>query len=152
MGITKKKAFDEDVNFIAEIYKALGHPARLQILNVLMENNSCTCGEIVQNVPLAQSTISKHLIELKKANLISEYFEGKKTIFTLKKDGLTKGEDHLIKFIAYCKYKNAFATKKEKKFEAPSDKTIKLKPKNRTANPNLRKYNYIFEHKKVAQV
>jgi ArsR family transcriptional regulator, arsenate/arsenite/antimonite-responsive transcriptional repressor len=51
--------------------KALGHPARVVILKLIAEKGECTCGELVEQLPLAQSTVSQHLAELKKARLIS---------------------------------------------------------------------------------
>ena len=70
MGVTKHLGFDIETNKIGKICKALGHPTRIQIMTLLWKRNNRTCGEIVELIPLAQSTISKHLLELKKANLV----------------------------------------------------------------------------------
>ncbi len=70
MGITKTIGFTDETNEMAEILKALGHPARLEIVKFLMTSSSCICGDIVDVLPLAQSTVSKHLSELKKVGII----------------------------------------------------------------------------------
>ena len=70
MGITKTTGFTAETNEMAEILKALGHPARLEIVKFLMTSSSCICGDIVEVLPLAQSTVSKHLSELKKVGII----------------------------------------------------------------------------------
>jgi ArsR family transcriptional regulator, arsenate/arsenite/antimonite-responsive transcriptional repressor len=70
MGITKTNGFHPETNEMAVLLKALGHPARLEIVRYLIKNQSCICGDIVLALPLAQSTISKHLSELKNAGLI----------------------------------------------------------------------------------
>lgn len=70
MGITKTTGFSAETNEMAEILKALGHPARLEIVKILMKSSTCICGDIVEVLPLAQSTVSKHLSELKKVGII----------------------------------------------------------------------------------
>jgi len=82
MGITKQLNFDIETKEIGKICKALGHPVRIQIMTLLWKRDNRTCGEIVELIPLAQSTISKHLLELKKANLVNIKTDGKKS-FTL---------------------------------------------------------------------
>lgn len=70
MAIAKKRAFqDEDVK-VADFAKSISHPARIQILKYLASNKSCSCGELVSYLPLSQSTVSQHLLELKKVGLI----------------------------------------------------------------------------------
>ena len=77
MGITKKENFDTATIHLAEIAKALGHPARIAILRYLLEtNNTCVCGDIVAALPLAQSTVSQHLKELKKVGLLQGNVDG----------------------------------------------------------------------------
>ncbi|MEM9215030.1 MAG: metalloregulator ArsR/SmtB family transcription factor [Cyanobacteria bacterium P01_F01_bin.150] len=63
-------------NEIASLCKALGHPARVQILKILIARQSCICGEIVDVMPLAQSTVSEHLRILKKAGLVQGDVDG----------------------------------------------------------------------------
>jgi DNA-binding transcriptional ArsR family regulator len=76
MGATKTEHFTNKQNSIATIAKALGHPARVAILEYLMKVDSCICGDIVNELPLAQPTISQHLKELKNAGLIKGNIEG----------------------------------------------------------------------------
>jgi DNA-binding transcriptional ArsR family regulator len=61
---------------MARIYKALAHPARIAILQFLIKSKSCFCGDIVEELPLSQSTVSQHLAELKKAGLIKGTIDG----------------------------------------------------------------------------
>jgi len=68
---------------LSEIAKSLAHPARVRILNILFENNVCITGDIVDQLPLSQSTVSQHLIELKKVGLIKGEIEGLKTCYCL---------------------------------------------------------------------
>jgi DNA-binding transcriptional ArsR family regulator len=76
MGATKSEFFTAEQNKLAEIAKALGHPARIAILDHLMKVNACICGDIVEELPLSQPTISQHLKELKNAGLIQGNVEG----------------------------------------------------------------------------
>ncbi|MGA6119512.1 ArsR/SmtB family transcription factor [Sphingobacterium anhuiense] len=76
MGATKTVHFTEQQNHIANITKALGHPARIAIIEYLLKVNTCICSDIVDELPLAQSTISQHLKELKNAGLIKGNIEG----------------------------------------------------------------------------
>ncbi|MBX9852259.1 MAG: metalloregulator ArsR/SmtB family transcription factor [Cytophagaceae bacterium] len=76
MGVTKKDNFNHTQNTIAQLAKAIGHPARIAILELLIKKNSCICGDIVDQLPLAQATISQHLRELKEAGLIKGQIEG----------------------------------------------------------------------------
>jgi len=76
MGISKTECFSKEQNEIATIAKALGHPARIAIMEYLMHADSCICGDIVDKLPLAQPTISQHLKELKNAGLIKGSIEG----------------------------------------------------------------------------
>lgn len=76
MGVTKTELFSQNQNGIALILKAMGHPARIAILEHLLKVNSCICGEIVTELPLSQPTISQHLKELKSAGIIQGKIEG----------------------------------------------------------------------------
>lgn len=76
MGTTKTEYFTDKQNQIATIAKALGHPARIAIIEYLLKVNQCICGDIVNELPLAQPTISQHLKELKSAGLIKGTIEG----------------------------------------------------------------------------
>jgi DNA-binding transcriptional ArsR family regulator len=76
MGATKTDHFTEKQNQIAIIAKALGHPARIAIIDYLLKVDTCICGDIVNEIPLAQPTISQHLKELKNAGLIKGNIAG----------------------------------------------------------------------------
>ncbi len=76
MGATKTEHFTDTQNQIATLAKALGHPARVAILDYLLTVDTCICGDIVNELPLAQPTISQHLRELKNAGLIKGNVEG----------------------------------------------------------------------------
>lgn len=76
MGLTKSEIFTEEQNSIAQIAKVLGHPARIAILQYLIKSKSCICGDLVEEIGLAQPTISQHLKELKKVKLIKGTIEG----------------------------------------------------------------------------
>lgn len=76
MGASKTENFSKKQNQIAVMAKALGHPARIAILEFLMKVDTCICGDIVNELPLAQPTVSQHLKELKNAGLIKGNVEG----------------------------------------------------------------------------
>ena len=76
MGATKTEDFTKTQNELATIAKALGHPARISIIQFLVKTQSCVCGDIVEELPLSQSTVSQHLKELKNAGLIKGDIEG----------------------------------------------------------------------------
>lgn len=75
--------YPDDLLQLAEIAKALAHPGRLRILQILAEGKTCICGQIVQAMPLAQATVSQHLKELKRVGLIRGQVEGPKTCYCL---------------------------------------------------------------------
>lgn len=76
MGLTKSEIFTDQQNTIAQIAKVLGHPARIAILQHLFKMNSCICGDLVEEIGLAQPTISQHLKELKNLGIIKGSIEG----------------------------------------------------------------------------
>jgi predicted transcriptional regulator len=83
MGTTKTNQFTADQNRKAELYKALGHPARVAIIEFIIQQNSCVCGDIVDELPLSQSTISQHLKELKSVGIIKGDISGVKTCYCI---------------------------------------------------------------------
>jgi len=83
MAIHKKDAFTQKEQDLAEFAKALAHPARIAILKVLAQRTECICGEIVEILPLAQSTVSQHLKELKNAGLISGTVDGPRSCYCI---------------------------------------------------------------------
>ena len=86
MGIVKKEGFDKHTLELSSLAKALGHPARMAIIKYMIENPSCICNDIVDELPLAQSTISKHLTELKSVGLIKGEIEGSKLCYCINPD------------------------------------------------------------------
>lgn len=76
MGLTKTEQFTDKQNEVAALLKALAHPARIAIIELLLKSDSCICGDIVDELPLAQPTVSQHLKELKNAGLIKGTIEG----------------------------------------------------------------------------
>jgi len=83
MGISKVDGFDEKTLRLAELFKAMGHPARMAIIQYMIENPSCICNDIVGKLPLAQSTVSKHLSELKAAGIIQGEISGSKMCYCI---------------------------------------------------------------------
>src|SRR5919112_232282 len=83
MGATKSAAFTVKENKLAKYAKALAHPARVAILNLLANKQTCICGDIVEELPLSQSTVSQHLKELKEAGLIKGEIEGTKVCYCI---------------------------------------------------------------------
>ncbi len=76
MGLTKTEIFSDKQNRLATMFKALGHPARVAIIQHIIKSNTCICGDLVDELGLAQPTISQHLKELKNAGLIQGTIEG----------------------------------------------------------------------------
>jgi DNA-binding transcriptional ArsR family regulator len=83
MGATKNMEFGAKENKLAKYAKALGHPARIVILQFLAKQKSCVCGDIVEELPLSQSTVSQHLKELKDAGLIKGSIDGVKVCYCI---------------------------------------------------------------------
>ena len=79
----KTDIFEQEDVFLANLAKALSHPVRIKILKILNDKNVCMCGEIVELLPLAQSTVSQHLKELKKAGLIKGDIFGPKICYCI---------------------------------------------------------------------
>jgi ArsR family transcriptional regulator, arsenate/arsenite/antimonite-responsive transcriptional repressor len=83
MAQNKKLSFDKKEQELAAFAKTISHPARIAILKMLAQRNECICGEIVEVLPLAQSTVSQHLKELKDAGLISGSVDGVKSCYCI---------------------------------------------------------------------
>ncbi len=96
MGLSKTEEFTKSQNEIAALAKALGHPARIAILQFLAEQKSCVCGDIVNELPLSQSTVSQHLKELKKVGLIKGDIEGPSVCYCVDVKVLTKAKKMLV--------------------------------------------------------
>lgn len=81
MGRTKDADYSEGQRQLAALAHALAHPARVAILEFLVANPHCFCGEIVEELPLSQATVSQHLKELKKAGFIKGEVEGPRVCY-----------------------------------------------------------------------
>lgn len=94
MGASKTASFSVEQNELATLFKALSHPARIAIVDYLLKVDSCICGDIVNELPLAQPTISQHLKELKNANIIQGTIEGTAICYCINPDTMAKIESH----------------------------------------------------------
>lgn len=94
MGATKTEHYTEKQNQLATLAKALGHPARIAILDFLLKVDTCICGDIVNELPLAQPTISQHLKELKNAGLIKGNIEGNAICYCIDETALEILQDY----------------------------------------------------------
>lgn len=94
MGITKTESFTDKQNAMAKLIKALAHPARIAILEYLMKTESCICGDIVDELPLSQPTVSQHLKELKLAGLIKGNVEGNAICYCVDEKTIGKIKDY----------------------------------------------------------
>lgn len=94
MGLTKSENFSAQQNELATISKALGHPARLAIVDFLIKVDTCICGDIVNELPLAQPTVSQHLKELKNAGIIKGNIEGNAICYCIDEDAIKKLNDY----------------------------------------------------------
>lgn len=107
MGLAKKEEFTVKDNKIAMYAKALAHPARIAILQLLIKKQSCICGDIVDELPLSQSTVSQHLKELKEAGLIKGEIDGAKVCYCIDEKEWGNANDYLSKlFKSFVKGKN----------------------------------------------
>lgn len=96
MGASKAEVFTEAQNRVAGLAKALGHPARVAIIDFLLRQESCICKDIVDELPLSQPTISQHLKELKNAGLIKGSIEGNKVCYCIDRSGF----QHLFSYLS----------------------------------------------------
>lgn len=94
MGTTKTDLFSDEQNEIALLLKAMAHPARIAILEYLVQVDACICGDIVNELPLAQPTVSQHLKELKNAGLIKGSIEGNAICYCVEKAGVQRLQDY----------------------------------------------------------
>lgn len=83
MGLTKSEIFSEEQNNLASLFKVLGHPARVAILQHIINKKSCICNDLVDELGLAQATISQHLKELKNIGIIKGSIEGKSVCYCI---------------------------------------------------------------------
>ncbi len=108
MGITKSELFKKRQNKIATLAKAFDHPARVAILEHLLDHKTCICNDLVDVLPLSQSTITQHLKELKQIGIIKGEIEGPKVNYCIDENVWEDARDIFINmFSKYeCKNKN----------------------------------------------
>jgi ArsR family transcriptional regulator len=106
MGLTKTEEFTKAQNELAGFAKALGHPARIAILQFLIKAKACVCGDIVSELPLSQSTVSQHLKELKNAGLIKGNIDGPSVCYCIDEKAWTKAEKLMGDFMKTFTGKN----------------------------------------------
>lgn len=95
MGASKNEHFPPQQNELAQLAKALGHPARIAIMDYLMKVNACICSDLVNELPLSQPTISQHLKELKNAGLIKGSIEGNSICYCIDKHTISILKNYL---------------------------------------------------------
>lgn len=104
MAQSKAELFNENESQLADIAKALSHPARIKILRILTEMNVCMCGDIVQQLPLSQSTVSQHLKELKRVGLVEGEIEGPKVCYCVNKKMIEQAKNAFNSLLSHvCK-------------------------------------------------
>jgi DNA-binding transcriptional ArsR family regulator len=99
MGLSKSEIFTEQQNRISTIAKALGHPARVAILQHLFKINACICGDLVDEIGLAQPTISQHLKELKHLGLIKGNVEGTSVCYCIDMENWKEMKQLIFSFL-----------------------------------------------------
>ncbi len=105
MAASKAELFNEQDIMLADVAKAMSHPARIKILQILTEMNTCMCGDIVNRLPLSQSTVSQHLKELKRVGLIQGEIEGPKMCYCLnikKIQNIMNAFNKLLSYVCKC--------------------------------------------------
>jgi ArsR family transcriptional regulator len=113
MNKLKPEGFTIDEIELADISKALSHPARIKILKILEAKNVCICGDIVDLLPLAQATVSQHLKELKRVGLIQGEIEGPKTCYCVNVAALDKASKKFQKLFKH--FEGVLSCKAKKK-------------------------------------
>lgn len=106
MGLTKTEEFTAKQNRIAKYAKALAHPARVAILELIIKKQSCICGSIVDELPLSQSTVSQHLKELKEAGILKGTTEGVKVCYCIDENEWESAKDLVGTFFNTYENKN----------------------------------------------
>ena len=99
MGLTKTEIFTDLQNEISLFAKVFGHPARVAILQHLFKINTCVCGDLVNEIGLAQPTISQHLKELKHLGLIQGNIEGTSVCYCINMENWTKMKKIMSQFL-----------------------------------------------------
>ena len=99
MGLSKNELFTDQQNDIARLAKAFSHPARVAILEYLFKSKTCICNDLIDEIGLAQPTISQHLKELKSLGLIKGNVEGTSVCYCINMENWTKMKSVLYEFI-----------------------------------------------------
>jgi DNA-binding transcriptional ArsR family regulator len=99
MVVSKTELFDEALQEKANLFKALSHPARLQILNFLAKSKNCISGDISDELPLSRTTVNQHLKELKEAGLIKGHVDGVKMKYCLDGERVNEMKNLLTSFL-----------------------------------------------------
>ena len=100
MNSKASQNFTPEVTLLADLAKALSHPGRIRILQILAQERSCICGDIVDRMPFSQSTVSQHLKELKRVGLITGEIDGPRTCYCLDMQTLAKAQDGFLRLFA----------------------------------------------------
>lgn len=111
MVVSKTELFEEALQIRASLFKALAHPARLQILQFLAESKTCISGDISEELPLSRTTVHQHLKELKDAGLIRGHVEGVKTNYCLDYDKVLEMKEILNGFLSEIQLPENFSCK-----------------------------------------
>ena len=99
MGLVKSEIFTEKQNKISQLAKAFAHPARVAILQHIFNTNTCICGDLIEEIGLAQSTISQHLKELKNIGLITGNIEGTSVCYCIDNTKWSEMKNTLHQFL-----------------------------------------------------
>jgi len=99
MGVTKKEKFNQEQNEIATVAKVFAHPARVAIIQQLFKLNACVCGDLVNEIGLAQPTISQHLKELKNLGIIKGEVEGTSVCYCINDEVWNKTKKLFVNFL-----------------------------------------------------
>ena len=99
MGLAKTEMFSDQQNEIALFAKVFGHPARVSILQHLFKMDACYCGDLVNEIGLAQATISQHLKELKQLGLIKGNVEGTNVCYCINTENWTNMKETMLQFL-----------------------------------------------------
>ena len=105
MAIHKKEEFGKKKQHLAMFARAIAHPARISILKILAKQESCNCNDLVQRLPLSQSTVSQHLKELKNCGLINSATHKTSSIYSLNKIILKEFKSEFKKMMKSLKSK-----------------------------------------------
>ncbi|MEZ4945098.1 MAG: metalloregulator ArsR/SmtB family transcription factor [Cyclobacteriaceae bacterium] len=106
MGITKSSLFKKRQNKLANLAKAFNHPARVAIIEYLLRNETCICNDLVDELPLSQSTITQHLKELKRIGIIKGEVEGPKVNYCIDETTWEDAKDIFINMFSKYVRKN----------------------------------------------